>query len=282
VCLKAPVSDKLSGARFPAGPQTLSGAPALAFVRQRHGLPNGDLDRIVRQQVFMSGMASKVFSTGMLSPGSTTLDNLRQAVQKSVVLDQNWNIIQFAQQMMSFTGGNLGFSTIPVGDIALRTPNDGDAVEVSADAVRAFIKGLLTGQGEAGSTTSSAPPSARSPQDITVDVRNASGRAGLANQVSASLDSKGFRTGATGNATIRTTSVVRFPTGEQPNGERVAAELGGVAVEPDGNVAKGHVTVLLGKDFDPGVVSQLAGNPLLSLHTLSRQPAAQGTEGCVN
>jgi LCP family protein required for cell wall assembly len=41
VCLNNPVDDPLSGAVFPAGPQVLQGAQALAFVRQRHGLPLG-------------------------------------------------------------------------------------------------------------------------------------------------------------------------------------------------------------------------------------------------
>jgi LCP family protein required for cell wall assembly len=50
VCLQAPVHDSYSGANFPAGPQTVSGAAALSFVRQRYGLPCGDLDRILRQQ----------------------------------------------------------------------------------------------------------------------------------------------------------------------------------------------------------------------------------------
>jgi LCP family protein required for cell wall assembly len=47
ICLTAPVHDSYTGADFPAGPQTVSGAAALAFVRQRHGLPRGDLDRIL-------------------------------------------------------------------------------------------------------------------------------------------------------------------------------------------------------------------------------------------
>ncbi len=128
---------------LPAGRQNLAGARALAFVRQRHGLPNGDLDRIVRQQVFMTGMAKKVFSQDMLTPGSDTLDKLRAAVQKSVVLDEDWNVIQFAQQMMNFTGGNLAFKTIPVGRIDLETPEDGSAVEVDPDEVHAFVEGLL-------------------------------------------------------------------------------------------------------------------------------------------
>lgn len=64
VCLKEPVQDKYSGASFPAGKQLLSGAQALAFVRQRHGLPNGDLDRIARQQAFLSSMARTVLDAG--------------------------------------------------------------------------------------------------------------------------------------------------------------------------------------------------------------------------
>ena len=45
VCLNKAVDDSFSGAKFSAGQQTVSGPQALAFVRQRHGLPGGDLDR---------------------------------------------------------------------------------------------------------------------------------------------------------------------------------------------------------------------------------------------
>ncbi|MDN5918294.1 MAG: LCP family protein, partial [Pseudonocardia sp.] len=62
VCLVAPVDDSYSGAHFPAGPQTVQGAAALAFVRQRHGLPDGDLDRVRRQQEFIASMAHTVLS----------------------------------------------------------------------------------------------------------------------------------------------------------------------------------------------------------------------------
>ncbi len=280
VCLNKAVDDDLSGAHLPAGQQTLAGAQALAFVRQRHGLPNGDLDRIIRQQVFMGGMAQKVFSKDLLTPGSDTLDKLKDAVQKSVVLDKDWNVIQFAQQMMGFTGGNLDFKTIPVGDIALRTPSDGDAVEVNPRDVKAFVNGLLGGGGSPSSSTS-APPSRPSERDITVDVRNASGRTGLANQVSQTLASQGFRTGDTGNAAIRTTSVVRYATGEQDSGEKVAGALGGMQAEPDKNVAKGRVTVLLGKDFDASSGDQLTGRHLVTMDAV-RQQQQPNLDGCVN
>jgi LCP family protein required for cell wall assembly len=279
VCLNKAVNDDLSGAHLPAGKQTLSGAPALSFVRQRHGLPNGDLDRIIRQQVFMAGMARKVFSKDMLTPGSATLDSLRQAVQKSVVLDKDWNVIQFAQQMMTVTGDHLDFKTIPVGNLGLHTPADGDAVEVNPRDVKAFVQGLLSTGGPAPSSSSTPPPAAgESP--VTVDVRNASGRTGLANQVSQTLTSRGFKAGDTGNATTRPKSVVRYASGEQQSAQQVAAALGGMAAEADKNVPKGHVTVLLGKDYQTNTGNQLTGDPLLTMDPVRQQQPAQ--DGCVN
>ncbi|HET9143248.1 LCP family protein [Actinophytocola sp.] len=281
VCLNKAVDDNLSGAHLPAGKQTLSGAPALSFVRQRHGLPNGDLDRIVRQQVFMAGMAKKVFSSEMLKPGSETLDALRAAVQKSVVLDQDWNVIQFAQQMMGFTGGNLEFKTIPVGSIALRT-GDGDAVEVNPRDVKSFVTGLLHGGGQPASDAP-APDEAPADSSITVDVRNASGRTGLAGQVSQALEAQGFRAGETGNSNARATSVVRFAAGEDGSGERVAAALGGLPAEADQNVPKGHVTVLLGRDFKLGAQRAPADQPAASGPSAGPQrPDSPPADGCVN
>ena len=66
VCLNHAVNDtQYSGAVFPAGPQTITGVQALMFVRQRHGLPNGDLDRTHRQQAFITGVITKFRSQGI-------------------------------------------------------------------------------------------------------------------------------------------------------------------------------------------------------------------------
>ena len=306
VCLNGPVDDYRSGARFPAGPQTLAGVQALAFVRQRHGLPNGDLDRIVRQQVFMSGMAKKVFSQDMLTPGSDTLDKLQAAVQKSVVLDKDWNVMQFAQQMMGFTGGNMEFKTIPVGNIALETDSDGSAVEVDPGAVKEFVQGLLGGKTKTENTgggESGGGDDASSNPKITVNVRNATNQGGLADSVATSLAEKGFVRGEIGNAEPLDSTVVRHATGEQDNADRVATELGGnPQVEEDANLPPGTVTVLLGDDYaGPGADGsesgsdsgqgdeqggqRLAGTPKVDLSGATRGHAAAtqpDTGGCVN
>jgi LCP family protein required for cell wall assembly len=139
VCLKAPVHDTYSGANFPAGPQTLTGAQALAFVRQRHGLLNGDLDRIARQQAFLSGMAKNVLSTGTFTSPSK-LNSLVSAVQGAVVLDRDWDILSFARQLRGMTSGAIGFATIPVQSLSLPTPSDGDAVKVDPAQVQQFVR----------------------------------------------------------------------------------------------------------------------------------------------
>src|ERR1022692_825556 len=52
VCLNEAAQDSYSGINLHAGVSTLNASQALSFVRQRHNLPRGDLDREVRQQYF--------------------------------------------------------------------------------------------------------------------------------------------------------------------------------------------------------------------------------------
>ncbi|GAA3569036.1 LCP family protein [Amycolatopsis ultiminotia] len=158
VCLEAPVHDSYSGANFPAGEQTLTGAQALAFVRQRHGLPNGDLDRIARQQAFLSGMAKNVLGSGMFTdPGR--LSSLVDALQGSVVLDHGWDLLAFARQLQGLTSGSIAFATIPVQSLSLATPGDGDAVQIDPAQVKEFVRHQLNSAASSasGDTTAGTP-----------------------------------------------------------------------------------------------------------------------------
>ncbi|HET6705451.1 LCP family protein [Amycolatopsis sp.] len=257
VCLNNNVKDQYSGANFTKGQHTISGVQALEFVRQRHGLPNGDLDRVVRQQVFMAGMARKVLSAGTLTnPGK--LNALIEAIKKSVVLNQNWDIFGFAQQMKGLTGGQLEFRTIPVKNIEYRTPEDGVAIQVDPAEVKQFVQGL-TGPppGESAPPAQQADPANKA---TTVDVRNASGRTGLAANVAKTLEAKGFTPGETANATARKTTVIWVPKGGKDKGEAVAAALGGSpTVQEDKSVQSGHVMVFLGADYEDTSSNASAG-----------------------
>ncbi|HEY2723467.1 MAG TPA: LCP family protein [Pseudonocardiaceae bacterium] len=269
VCLKAPVSDNFSGAHFPAGVQTISGPDALAFVRQRHGLPRGDLDRVVRQQVFMAALAKKVLSAGTLANPAKVRD-LVNATQQSLVLDDKLNVLDFASRMQNLAAGQIKFMTVPVvGDAT--SDSEGAVLKVDPEAVKSFI----------ASTTGVQPPAAQpAPQrKISVDVLNASGVSGLAATVSHELTSKGFVQGMVGNADTRRSSVVRYSGGDQQAADTIAGAVGGLPKEEDPNLPGGTVQVYLGEDYKGSGPQGVAGPPLLRL---DGRPAAGPAGGVGN
>jgi LCP family protein required for cell wall assembly len=158
VCLKAPTYDDETKARFPAGVQTLQGVQALQFVRQRHGLPGGDLDRIVRQQVFLGALAHKILTAGTLTSYSS-LNQLIDAVQSSVTLSNGWDITSFAAQMQNLTSGGVQFVTIPTGGNAVNSA--GDVILVDPDQVQQFTQSIVDTGGVPG--TGSAKPTGDAP-----------------------------------------------------------------------------------------------------------------------
>ncbi|MEJ8282142.1 LCP family protein, partial [Pseudonocardia spirodelae] len=120
VCLRAPVHDSYSGADFAAGPQTVQGARALQFVRQRHGLPEGDLDRVRRQQAFLAGLTHRLLSAGTLADPGAVAD-LMQAVNGAVVLDQGWDLTSMLAHAAQLRGDRVTFRTVPTGRTDYRT-----------------------------------------------------------------------------------------------------------------------------------------------------------------
>ena len=163
VCLNKPVHDSYSGIDLPAGYQTVTGPVALAFVRQRHGLEGGDLDRIARQQAFIAGLAQRVESEGTLT-NPTTLSQLLTVVTDHVVIDKGWDLQQALAQVGRLAGADLSFRTIPTGRPDLPTPVDGVAVQIDPAAVRTFVNQQFDGAPTpATPSPSSAGPSAVAP-----------------------------------------------------------------------------------------------------------------------
>jgi LCP family protein required for cell wall assembly len=168
VCLNKAVRDTYSGVDLPAGQQTVSGAAALAFVRQRHGLDGGDLDRIARQQAFAAGVAQRLPGNRALTD-ATRLNQLVDVVSRYVVLDRGWNLDQAVAQLRRFTGDEMVFRTIPTGRPDLETPVDGIAVEIDQDAVRNFFASLLDPAAlDASAAGASATPSRAAGASATI------------------------------------------------------------------------------------------------------------------
>jgi LCP family protein required for cell wall assembly len=129
VCLNKAVNEtKYSGAVFPAGLQTISGADALKFVRQRHGLPNGDLDRTHRQQAFIAGVITKFRTQGIFGDIGK-LSALLNVAKKDVVIDSELDVIGFLPQAKALTGGNIKFHTLPIEGYVMRNSQSVNLVD---------------------------------------------------------------------------------------------------------------------------------------------------------
>jgi anionic cell wall polymer biosynthesis LytR-Cps2A-Psr (LCP) family protein len=161
VCLKHRVHDINSGANFPAGFQHLDAAQALAFVRQRDGLPNGDLDRTHRQQAFLDSVIHQLRAEGVLSD-LTKLDALLSVAKQYAITDAGWNLLDFATEMRSLSSGNLVFHTLPIKGFATI---DGQAANVIDPAyITSIVRGTFSPSPALRSTITAASPAAgRSP-----------------------------------------------------------------------------------------------------------------------
>jgi LCP family protein required for cell wall assembly len=129
VCLNKAVNDtKYSGAVFPAGLQTISGADALKFVRQRHGLPNGDLDRTHRQQAFIAGVITKFRTQGVFGDIGK-ISALLDVAKKDVVIDSGFDVLGFLPQAKALTSGNIKFHTLPIEGYVMRNSQSVNLVD---------------------------------------------------------------------------------------------------------------------------------------------------------
>src|ERR1700761_7673267 len=170
VCLNHPVSDSFSGADFKAGYQRLNASQALAFVRQRHGLTNGDLDRTHRQQAFLDSVMQQLRTQGVLGD-LTKLQGLLSVAKQYVITDSGWNLLDFSSQMSSLTGSNLVFRTLPIEGYATI---DGQAAnQINPDQIRSIVQQTFYPRPAASSSPAPAPGTAAA--QTVVDVLNAVG-----------------------------------------------------------------------------------------------------------
>ncbi len=158
VCLNQPTQDKYSGANFAAGVQELSAEQAMSFVRQRRDTgPNSlnltDFDRTRRQQAFMVSLAYKLKQANTFT-NFGTMRSLIDTAKQYIALDQDFDLLSFAQQASKLAGGNISFTTLPI--VKFDTI-DGKSVNVVDTAqIQATVKQLLTDTSP--SPTTSATP----------------------------------------------------------------------------------------------------------------------------
>ena len=233
VCLNADTSDpnmngQGSGANFHKGINVLNAVQALEFVRQRHNLTNGDPDRTHRQQAFISSVEYKLKQDGVLSD-LTKMQALLDVVKKDVVLDDQWNVLDFAQQAPELTSGNLVFNTLPIQGFATR---GGESVNLVDPAQTKRIMQILIGHDPAPASSSAAtaaPPSsapATAAAHAVVDVYNGSGVNHGAADESKALTALGYTAGAVSSHTPASHTQVYYGRGAAAAGQQIAGNIG--------------------------------------------------------
>lgn len=278
VCLNEAVDEPLSGAKFPAGRQTVDGAEALSFVRQRHGLPRGDLDRIVRQQAFMASMVNEVLKAGTLTSPSK-LSGMAQAVERSVVIDEGWDVMSFATQLQNLAGGNVTFTTIPVTSINGVGDYGESVVTIDPAEVHDFIDDLLNAPAPEEETApeEEEQPAEEAPEvpDVNVLVLNAGTTSGLAGGVGSHLEQNGWTIDSVSNAQpgIYWESQVVAADPTDPAAQQLAEALGGLPVMANPNLEPGTVVVVTHDDY-AGPMDQEAVQQETEAPTTIGQPGA--------
>ena len=253
-----------------AGYQHLNAKQALAFVRQRHGLTNGDFDRTKRQQAVIDSVTKELRTDGVLDD-LTKLNDLLSVAKQYLITDAGWNLLDFISQMRGLSLGNVTFRTLP--EVAPITIDGQDANEIDPAQIQQIIQQAFY---PAPKPASSSSPTAQAQAQagssaVTVDVYNGGNTQGLASQVLAALVKDGYTAGQVGNTSALTTTEVLYGTGTAAYASKIAS-LFGVTATASPTVAAGHVQVDLGAGATlPADASSSSASPSTS------SPSASGS-----
>jgi LCP family protein required for cell wall assembly len=270
VCLNHPVPyDANSGfSAAKAGYQHLNAKLALAFVRQRDGLPNGDLDRTHRQQAVIDSVLHELKTDGVLGD-LTKIQDLLSVAKQYLITDSGWDLLDFAAQMRSLTSGDLSFRTLPI--VSYQVIDGQDANVINPSSIQQIVNGTFYPAPKSASSASPSAADTAGNSKVTVDVYNGGNTPGLAGQVSAALVKDGYLAGKVGNTSPLTTTEVQYGTGAAANAGQIAS-LFGVTATASSTVAAGHVEVLLGAD-----ATVPAGSASASTSSTSDSPSSSAS-----
>jgi len=275
VCLSAPAKEKDSGIDLPAGRQTIQGSQALAFVRQRKGLPNGDIDRIGRQQQFIGAIVRKTLSAGtLLNP--FRLNGVLNVATDALQVDDDTSmddVRDLAVRFRTFTAGGVIFSTVPIADVNGHRERQSVVLLDEAEMAEQFDllrRDVAPDTPEAARAEPAAEPLVVAPEDVRVRVFNGAGVTGLGRRAYDELASVGFQLvdapANRGSEAVQTT--VYHGPDKADSARTVAAAVPGSRTELDPALA-GTLEVVVGSSYD--------GVKAVTVAAQSQQPTATDT-----
>ncbi|WP_353942965.1 LCP family protein [Streptomyces sp. HUAS MG91] len=254
VCTTRPLRDSYTGLDLGVGTHDLDGGQALQYVRARHLDGAGDLGRMQRQQRFLASLIAKTTSSGVLL-NPVRFRDVARTLLSSVRADKGFGtdeMVELARAMRNFSPSSSEFTTVPIGNISYPVKGIGSTVKWDDKKSEKLFQALRDDK-------PLAPHRARkkatvvdvAPQQIRVQVVNATATAGLGKKADAALRGTGFRTtGAPVSADDRAaahTTVLYDPRWDR-SAKSLAAALPGArmqAVNGQGAVLK----VVAGGDY---------------------------------
>lgn len=240
VCLNHPVQDDFSGIDLPAGPQRLDAAQSLAFVRQRHGLDNGDLDRTHRQQAFLISVMHQLQQTGTFADLGT-MNKMIAVARNDIVFSSGWTAEMF-RRIGGLVGGNVALRTLPVARYDTIAGQDVNIVEPAR--IRAEVRAAFAASASTAVATT-GPAS-------TVDVVDAGHAPEVAAVVSRQLAGNGYRVDRSTQVTTGDDStVVAYGPDAEADASDIADLLGTIPTRADPSLAPAAVRVILGQGYHP-------------------------------
>jgi LCP family protein required for cell wall assembly len=250
-CNTKPINDPKSGLHLSKGHHLLNGTQALGYVRARYTLGNGsDLERITRQQAFMSSLTDRVKSK-LLNP--LAIYRFLDAATRSLTIDSQLGGIRglynLAASMRGMSPSNVTFFTLPTyprlyvdptdtADVMWTQPQDSLIFQAFREDVP-VSKALLKNPGTP----------LMSPRKVPVRVLNGTASYGLQDTAAAALSAKGFHVTRTGTASTQTLTetVIRYHDGQQQQALLLASKVHGAALLKVSGT--GPATLVLGSNY---------------------------------
>jgi LCP family protein required for cell wall assembly len=143
ICLKTALHDIDSGANLRAGCQTLDGAQALAFVRDRHSFADEDLQRMQDQRAFLKALLDKATSPSVFLDPFAALP-FASSSATSITVDQGTTLYSLVKMAFALRDPLTG--TVPIANANYFTPNAGDAVQWNRTEALALFSALQNNQ----------------------------------------------------------------------------------------------------------------------------------------
>jgi len=260
-CNTTAIDDPKSGLYLKPGHHLLHGLGALAYVRARYSLGDGsDLERIGRQQAFMSSLVERVKSK-LLNP--IAIYHFLDAATKSITIDSQLGgihgLYDLASSVRSLPASQVTFFTLPNYPRQLVVPTDSANVLWTQPEDSTIFQDFRDDVPVTSATIRGAKKPRISPHTVSVSVRNGTAQYGLQDSVGSLLQQEGFTVISLTQAATQdfTETVIRYHAGHGAQARLLEAKVPGSAIQEVPGTSD-RLVLLLGSNY--GTTTETAGS----------------------